>query len=103
MALGRERTARIADVLAVALAISLPWSVSLTWIFFGLWLLALVPTLNVAGLRRVVATPAGGLPVLFWMLGLVGVYTVGSVFHVLLVAAIVLFLIGLVSGRRAVV
>src|SRR6185436_3000560 len=74
MALGRERTARIADVLAVALAISLPWSVSLTWIFFGLWLLALVPTLNVAGLRRVVASPAGGLPVLFWMLGLVGMF-----------------------------
>jgi hypothetical protein len=36
-----------------------------------------------------------------WMLGLVGVYTVGAVFHLLLVAAIVLFLVGLVSGRRA--
>ena len=35
-----------------------------------------------------------------WMLGLVGVYTVGAVFHVLLVAAIVLFVIGLLSGRR---
>jgi len=38
-----------------------------------------------------------------WLLGLVGVYTVGAVFHLLLVAAIVLFLIGLVSGRRTVV
>lgn len=35
-----------------------------------------------------------------WMLGLVGVYTVGSVLHVLLVIALVLFLVGLVSGRR---
>jgi len=37
-----------------------------------------------------------------WVLGLVGVYTVGAVFHVLLVLAIVLFLIGLVSGRSVV-
>jgi hypothetical protein len=38
-----------------------------------------------------------------WMLGLVGVYTVGAVFHVLLVAAIIFFVIGLMSGRRTVV
>jgi hypothetical protein len=34
-----------------------------------------------------------------WMLGLVGVYTVGAVFHLLLVVAIVLFLVGLLTGR----
>ena len=34
-----------------------------------------------------------------WLLGLVGVYAVGAVFHLLLVVAIVLFLVGLVSGR----
>jgi uncharacterized membrane protein YtjA (UPF0391 family) len=38
-----------------------------------------------------------------WLLGFVGVYTVGSVIHVLLVIAIVLFLVGLLSGRRTVV
>ena len=38
-----------------------------------------------------------------WLLGFVGVYTVGSVIHVLLVIAIVLFLIGLLGGRRTVV
>jgi hypothetical protein len=38
-----------------------------------------------------------------WMLGVVGVYTVGAVFHLLLVVAIVLFLVGLVSGRRTVI
>jgi hypothetical protein len=38
-----------------------------------------------------------------WLLGLVGVYTIGSIVHVLLVVAIVLFLVGLISGRRTVV
>jgi uncharacterized membrane protein YtjA (UPF0391 family) len=35
-----------------------------------------------------------------WLLGFVGIYTVGSFIHVLLVVAIVLFLVGLLSGRR---
>ena len=35
-----------------------------------------------------------------WLLGFVGLYTIGSVVHVLLVAAIVLFLVGLLRGRR---
>jgi uncharacterized membrane protein len=38
-----------------------------------------------------------------WLLGLVGVYTIGSIVHVLLVIAIVLFIVGLISGRRTVV
>jgi uncharacterized protein DUF5670 len=38
-----------------------------------------------------------------WLLGLVGTYTIGSIVHVLLVIAIVLFVIGLLSGRRTVV
>jgi uncharacterized membrane protein YtjA (UPF0391 family) len=38
-----------------------------------------------------------------WLLGFVGVYAVGSVIHVLLVIALVLFLVGIVSGRRTVV
>ena len=38
-----------------------------------------------------------------WLLGVVGTYTVGAFVHVLLVAAIVLFLIGIISGRRTVV
>ena len=38
-----------------------------------------------------------------WILGLVGVYTIGSILHVLLVVAIVLFLVGVLSGRRTVV
>ena len=35
-----------------------------------------------------------------WLLGFVGLYTVGSFIHVLLVIAIVLFVVGLLSGRR---
>jgi len=38
-----------------------------------------------------------------WLLGFVGIYTVGSFIHVLLVIAIVLFLVGLITGRRTVV
>ena len=38
--------------------------------------------------------------VVAWLLGLVGIYTIGSFVHVLLVVAIVLFLVGLLSGRR---
>jgi hypothetical protein len=38
-----------------------------------------------------------------WMLGIVGMYTIGAFVHVLLVVAIVLFVVGLLSGRRSVV
>jgi uncharacterized membrane protein YtjA (UPF0391 family) len=38
-----------------------------------------------------------------WLLGIVGTYTIGALVHVLLVVAIVLFLVGLVSGRRTLV
>jgi hypothetical protein len=35
-----------------------------------------------------------------WLLGIVGTYTIGAFVHVLLVVAVVLFVFGLVSGRR---
>ena len=38
-----------------------------------------------------------------WLLGMVGTYTIGAFIHVLLVIAIVLFLVGLLSGRRTLV
>jgi Family of unknown function (DUF5670) len=38
-----------------------------------------------------------------WMLGIVGMYTIGAFVHVLLVVAVVLFVVGLLSGRRSVV
>jgi len=38
-----------------------------------------------------------------WLLGVVGTYTIGAFVHVLLVIAVVLFLVGLLSGRETVV
>ena len=38
-----------------------------------------------------------------WLLGVVGTYTVGAFVHVLLVIAVVLFIVGALSGRRSVV
>jgi len=35
-----------------------------------------------------------------WLLGLVSSYTLGGVIHVLLVLAIIMFIVGLVQGRR---
>lgn len=37
-----------------------------------------------------------------WLLGVVGTYTIGAFIHVLLVIAVVLFLVGVISGRRIV-
>lgn len=68
----RTQLARLADGLAVAVAVSLPWSTSATGILLVLWLLAFVPTLTWPDIRRELATPAGGLPVLLLLLGVIG-------------------------------
>jgi hypothetical protein len=36
-----------------------------------------------------------------WVLGLVTSYTMGGLIHILLVFAIIMFLIGIIQGRRA--
>ena len=48
----RGRLARIADGLVVAVAVSPPWSTSATGILIALWLLAFIPTIDTATLRR---------------------------------------------------
>lgn len=68
----RERLARVAEALAVATAISLPWSTSATGILIVLWAVTAVPTLDWRRVRQELLTPAGGLPVLLWSLGAVG-------------------------------
>jgi hypothetical protein len=40
---------------------------------------------------------------ILWLLGFVSGYTIGAFIHVLLIVAIVLFLAGLLSGRRRLV
>ena len=46
--------------------------VSATSILLVLWLITLLPTLDVAVVRREVETAVGGLPVLLWLLAAVG-------------------------------
>ena len=71
-AIDREGLEQAADWLAVGVAVSLPWSTSATGILVALWLLAVLPTLDVAAVRRELATAAGGLPVLLWALAALG-------------------------------
>ena len=68
----RARLARAADGLAVAAVASMPWSTSATSALIVLWLVAVVPTLDWPAVRRELWTAAGGLPVLFWLLGAIG-------------------------------
>jgi O-antigen ligase len=68
----RARLERAGDVLAVAVLVSIPWSTTATSILIVLWLLALVPTVDWLALRRELWSPAGGLPVLFVLLAVVG-------------------------------
>ena len=42
------------------------------------------------------------IPLIAWLLGVVGTYTIGAFVHVLLVIALVLFVIQLLSGRTVV-
>ena len=36
-----------------------------------------------------------------WLLGVVGTYTIGAFVHVLLIVAIILFILGVLGGRRS--
>ena len=73
VAFNRKDFARLADILAVALVISLPWSTSATGILVGLWLVALILNIDLPSLLRVIFVPAGGFPVLLVTLSAVGV------------------------------
>lgn len=63
-----------ADVMAVLVVLSLPWSTSATGVLTGLWFVTVVPTLDVASLRRVLAMPAAWLPVAFCALAVIGMF-----------------------------
>lgn len=68
----RARLAVLADWFAVGVAVTLPWSTTASETFIVLWLLALLPTLTLAEVRRELGTAAGGLPALLWLLGVLG-------------------------------
>ncbi len=64
--------ARLADWLAVGVAVALPWPTTATGICIAAWLVVLLPTPDVAAVKRELFTAAGGLPVLLWCRGTVG-------------------------------
>jgi len=68
----RARLERAADLLAVAVLVSIPWSTTATGVLVVLWLVAFAPTMDWPAVRRELWTPAGGLPVLFFLLAAVG-------------------------------
>src|SRR5947209_12315108 len=70
----RPRLARVADWLAVGVAVAMPWSISISQILTVAWLVALIPTLDVGLIRRDLQNPAGGLSVLLWLLALAGMF-----------------------------
>src|SRR5262245_37736015 len=68
----RAHLARAAQWLAIAVAASLPWSTSATGVLVALWLIAIIPTLDLQALRRTIAVPAAAIPVALVVLGVVG-------------------------------
>src|SRR4029078_9436406 len=68
----RKRLATGAAILAVAIAVSLPWSTSASGILIGVWFFTLVTLLRWDEVRREILTPAGGPPVLLVLLGVAG-------------------------------
>ena len=68
----RTRWTAVIDWLAVGVAVSLPWSTSVTAILVTLWVLAVLPTLDAAAVRRELTNPAACLPVLLWVLAAIG-------------------------------
>jgi len=68
----RERLRSMADCAAVAVALSLPWSTSLTGVFVGVWAVVLAPTLDWRMLRGSLDIPAAALPVALCLLAVVG-------------------------------
>ena len=68
----RLRSGETADWLVVAIALMLPWSTTAIAILIPFLALALLASLDVASVRRELMTPAGGLPVLLWVLAAIG-------------------------------
>lgn len=76
--LDRAKLMRAADMLAVAAAISLPWSTSASSILIAIWIIVLLPALDLRSLRAAVATPAGLLPAALVAFAVVGMLWASS-------------------------
>jgi O-antigen ligase len=64
--------AKTADIFAVLIALSLPWSTSLVGIFAVLWLVTVVPTLDIKAFLESLKRPICALPLALVTLALVG-------------------------------
>jgi O-antigen ligase len=71
-AFDRRALEQLSDWLAMAVAVSLPWSTTATGILVVAWLFAVLPTLDAAAIKRELTTAAGGLPVLLCALAGLG-------------------------------
>ncbi|MFX8668506.1 hypothetical protein ABTM51_20145, partial [Acinetobacter baumannii] len=63
---------KAADIAVVLMAASLPWSTSLVAIFAGVWLLVLIPTIELRDFTETLRRPACFLPVLLFALAVIG-------------------------------
>ncbi len=63
---------KVADGFAVLLAAALPWSTSLVAIFAVLWLLTLIPALDVKRFFQSLKRPASALPIVLFALAVIG-------------------------------
>nr|WP_249135072.1 O-antigen ligase family protein [Bradyrhizobium sp. AUGA SZCCT0222] len=63
---------KAADIFAVLIAFSLPWSTSLVGIFAVIWLLAVAPTLDLRLFLQSLKRPICALPIALFLLALVG-------------------------------
>jgi O-antigen ligase len=69
----REGLGRCADWFAVAVAVALPWSTTLTYLFIALWVVTLIGSWSIAErLREPWVLMAGVLPVALWALAAAG-------------------------------
>src|ERR1700710_1655452 len=60
------------DLLAVLIALLLPWSTSGVAIAVVLWIVALIPTIGWRALLRSLARPVSALPIAIFVLALLG-------------------------------
>jgi len=68
----RANWLRAADWFALAVSVTLPWSTTATAIFITLWLLTILPAMEIGMIRRELTSAAGLLPVALWVLAAVG-------------------------------
>ncbi len=68
---------KAADISAVLIALALPWSTSLVGIFSVVWVICVVPTIDVRAFVALLKRPICVLPVALFALAVVGTLVVG--------------------------